>query len=294
MGRPFLKWPGGKYKMLKQIDAYLPIELKFGQIERYIEPFVGGGSLLFYLLSHYPVKEVFISDKGKDLILGYRTVRDCVEQLIECLQKVEMEYLSLSLEDRNDYYTEIRTLFNQQRSRIDYTLSNQASVNRTVQLIFLNKTCFNGLFRVNKKGDFNTPMGKYDKPRICDSSLLLEASKLLRNVQINITHYSKTKSLITPSSFIYLDPPYKEVSETSNFKAYTSQGFTDSDQIELSNYFKYLDSKKALGMLSNSYVPSFFNNLYDGFQINIIKSHRAINSKSKCRGKIPELLITNY
>lgn len=292
--KPFVKWAGGKNSLIPQITKYYPFELTNGTIERYIEPFVGGGAVLIDLLQKYDVKEAYAFDINKDLINCYNVIKYEVENLILKLDKKEKAFLILDNEERQKYFYDIRTEYN------SYSLDNELSVKRASEFIFLNRTCFNGLYRVNKNGKFNVPCGKYKTPTICDSSNLRNLSKLIENVVFEYGDYKKSESFVNENTFVYFDPPYRPLSVTSGFTSYTKEDFNDENQKELAEYYNKLNLKNAKLMLSNSNPKNvntkdnFFEDIYKGFVINEVSAKRMINSNAKGRGKISELLITNY
>lgn len=292
--KPFVKWAGGKSSLIPQLTKYYPFELKDGTIERYIEPFVGGGAVLIDILQKYEVKEAYAFDINKDLINCYNVIKTDVENLIQELDKKEKEFLILNNDDRQQYFYDIRAEYN------SYTLNKDINVKRASEFIFLNRTCFNGLYRVNKEGKFNVPCGKYKNPTICDSNNLRNLSKLIKNVTFEYGDYKKSESFVNENTFVYFDPPYRPLSITSGFTSYTKEDFNDDNQKELANYFYKLDLKNAKLMLSNSNPKNvneddnFFENIYKGFVINEVSAKRMINANAKGRGEISELLITNY
>lgn len=292
--RPFVKWAGGKGSLISQLTNFYPFELKDGLIEKYVEPFVGGGAVLIDILQTYEVKQAYAFDINKDLINCYNVIKSDVESLIKELDRKEKEYLSLEMEDRQDYFYNVRKEYN------TYKLKNDSDVKRASEFIFLNRTCFNGLYRVNKNGEFNVPCGKYKNPTICDSKNLRNLSKLIQNVIFEYGDYKKSSKYIDRNTFVYFDPPYRPLTTTAGFTAYTKEDFNDDNQKDLANYFKELDGKEAKLMLSNSNPKntnkddSFFEDIYKGFNINEIYAKRMINSNANGRGEISELLITNY
>lgn len=292
--KPFVKWAGGKNILIPQITKYYPFELKNGFIERYIEPFVGGGAVLIDILQKYEIKEAYAFDINIDLINCYNVIKNNVEELISKLDKKEKEFLTLNDEERQGYFYDIRAEYN------SYKLKDELDVKRASEFIFLNRTCFNGLYRVNKDGKFNVPCGKYKNPTICDSINLRNLSKLIKNVIFEYGDYKKSEQYVNDNTFVYFDPPYRPLSATSGFTSYTKEDFNDDNQKELANYFYKLDLKNAKLMLSNSNPKNvnkddnFFENIYKGFVINEVSAKRMINSNAKGRGEISELLITNY
>ena len=292
--KPFVKWAGGKNSLIPQLTKYYPLELKNGTIERYIEPFVGGGAVLIDILQKYEVKEAYAFDVNKDLINCYNVIKTNVENLIQELDKKEKEFLILDNDARQQYFYNIRTEYN------SYTLDEDINVKRASEFIFLNRTCFNGLYRVNKEGKFNVPCGKYKNPTICDSNNLRNLSNLIKNVTFEYGDYKKSESFVNENTFVYFDPPYRPLSITSGFTSYTKEDFNDENQKELAQYYRELNKKKAKLMLSNSNPKNtnkedtFFEDIYKGFNINEVSAKRMINANSKGRGEISELLITNY
>ena len=292
--KPFVKWAGGKSSLIPQITKYFPFELKNGQIEKYVEPFVGGGAVLIDILQKYDVKQAYAFDINKDLINCYNVIKYKVEDLIQKLDKKEKEFLALDKDERQKYFYNIRTEYN------SYLLDNEIDLKRASEFIFLNRTCFNGLYRVNKNGKFNVPCGKYKNPTICDSNNLRNLSKLLKNVVFAYGDYKESEKLVDENTFVYFDPPYRPLSVTSGFTSYTKEDFNDENQKELAEYYNKLNLKNAKLMLSNSNPKNtnendnFFEKIYKGFNINEVSAKRMINANAKGRGEISELLITNY
>lgn len=292
--KPFVKWAGGKNSLIPQITKYYPYELKNGTIERYIEPFVGGGAVLIDILQKYEVKEAYAFDINIDLINCYNVIKNNVEELISKLDKKEKEFLTLNDEERQGYFYDIRAEYN------SYKLKDELDVKRASEFIFLNRTCFNGLYRVNKDGKFNVPCGKYKNPTICDSINLRSLSKLIKNVIFEYGDYKKSEQYVNDNTFVYFDPPYRPLSVTSGFTSYTKEDFNDDNQKELAQYYNKLSLKNAKLMLSNSNPKNvnendnFFEDIYKGFYINEVSAKRMINSNARGRGEISELLITNY
>lgn len=293
--KPFVKWAGGKGSLISQLKNFYPFELEDGKINKYVEPFVGGGAVLIDILKKYDVKEAYAFDINIDLINCYNIIKNNVEELIEELLIKENEFIKLETEERQRYFYEVRKEYNSYRIQ-----ENELSVKRAAEFIFLNRTCFNGLYRVNKNGEFNVPCGKYKNPTICDDKNLRNLSFLIRNVNFQYGDYKKSESIIDDNTFVYFDPPYRPLSNTSGFTSYTKENFNDENQKELGAYFKKLDTKNAKLMLSNSNPKNtnindnFFEDIYKGFNINEISAKRMINANSKGRGEISELLITNY
>ncbi|KHO61022.1 modification methylase [Thermoanaerobacter sp. YS13] len=299
--KPFLKWAGGKTQLLDELYKRLPSSLiQSGEIERYVEPFVGGGAFFFFLKRNFKIKESFLIDINKELIIGYKVIQNNVNELIHELSSMEEKYLKLSEEQRKDFYYNIRDEYNRQKDNFDYVNYNLDWVKRAAYLIFLNKTCFNGLYRLNKKGEFNVPFGKYKNPTICDADNLIEVSKALENTEIICADFEESKKYIHKNTLVYLDPPYRPLNNTSNFTSYNEDGFDDDDQRRLAQFFKEMDKRGAYLILSNSdpknedVDDNFFDELYAGFIIERVKAKRYINSNGDKRGDINELIIRNY
>lgn len=295
--RPFVKWAGGKNKLIPQMEQYYPKELKENKIDVYIEPFVGGGAILMDILKKYNIKKAYAFDINKNLINCYNIIKDKVESLVLELKKLEEEYLKLDDENRKEYYYDIRKKYNS----INIENENEA-LEKTTYFIFLNKTCFNGLYRENRKGQFNVPIGKYKNPTIFDEENLIELSKLIKNVTFINGDYRESYKYIEENTFIYFDPPYRPINKTSSFTSYSKEDFNDENQKELGEYFRKINDNNSNVklMLSNSNPKNnnekddFFEQIYNGFKINEIKANRMINSNKEKRGKISELLIINY
>lgn len=289
IAKPFLKWAGGKGQLLKEIEKYYPFNNK--HITKYAEPFIGGGAVLFDILNKFYINEIYISDINSDLINTYTVIKEDIESLISTLSKYQTEYLSLEQADRKDYFLNKRNIFNH---------SCADSVEKAALMIYLNKTCFNGLFRVNSKGAFNVPIGAYKNPLICDENNLRIVSEKLQKVNIVYGDYKLSEDFIDDKTFVYFDPPYRPLSETANFTSYTESAFSDLDQTELAKFVDLLDKKGAKILVSNSDPKNsnenddFFDLLYSNYKINRVEATRMINSKSKSRGKIKELLISNF
>ena len=293
--KPFVKWAGGKGSLLNQLEKFYPLELQNGKIDCYIEPFVGGGAVLIDILQSYKVKEVYAFDINLELINSYNVIKNHVDELIANLKLLEREYLCMEKENRKEYFYKIRKNYN-----VHKLAKDEMSVQKAVEFIFLNRTCFNGLYRVNKKGDFNVPMGNYKNPTICDEENLRGLSKLIKNVSFQYGDYRTSEKYIKKNTFVYFDPPYRPLNVTSGFTSYTKEDFDDEDQKELASYYRELSKNNVKVMLSNSNPKNtnkddfFFENIYGGFNINKVYAKRMINANSKGRGEISELLITNY
>ena len=290
--KPFVKWVGGKSQLIGELEKYLP---PVGEkvLTKYAEPMVGGGALLFAVLAKFSIKQIYISDINSELINAYNAVKFNVETLIQSLTDIQSEYLKLDETERKNFYYCARNKYN------SLELNEQTKIEKATLFIFLNKTCFNGLYRVNKKGQFNVPMGAYKKPVICDEKNLRNVSKALKNVTIVCGDYSLSKEFIDKNTFAYLDPPYRPISETSSFTAYSANAFDDAEQIRLARFIDEINAVGAKIVLSNSDPQNdnpedtFFEELYKAYKINKVEALRMINSNSDKRGKIKELLICN-
>ncbi len=273
--KPFVKWVGGKRQLLSQfrrLNLYPPekFDIKTG---RYFEPFVGGGAVFFDLLP----EKGFLSDLNKELVITYNVIKNNVDELIKSLKKHKTD---------KEYFLKVRA----------QDINALTDVSIASRFIFLNRTCFNGLYRVNSKGGFNVPYGKYTNPLICDEINLRKVSKALQSIEIKHQDYKTVLKEAKKGDFIYFDPPYYPMSKTSSFTSYTKEAFLDKEQMELRETFLELHKRGCFVMLSNSDTP-FINDIYSGFKgirISKIEAGRSINSKASGRGKITEVLITNY
>lgn len=291
--KPFLKWAGGKSQLLLEIEKFYPFNNK--SITKYAEPFLGGGAVLFDILGKFDLEEIYIGDINENLVNTYRAVQKEIDELIDLLSTYQTEYISLEYEARKDYYLSKRYLFND----IALGKSRKDDLEKAALMIFLNKTCFNGLYRVNKQGGYNVPMGKYKNPTICDSENLQMISQKFRHVKIVGGAYTESANFIDNSTFVYFDPPYRPLNRTANFTAYTEYVFNDNAQRELARFVKTMSNRGAKVLVSNSDPKNvdedddFFENVYDGLEIKRVMASRMINSKASGRGKISELLIHN-
>ena len=301
MSKPILKWAGGKTQLINQIEKFLPEEIKNRKLKKYAEPFIGGGALFFYLQDKYKIDETYISDTNKDLILLYKTVKENLNELLKQLLIISNKYHAITIEEnRKEYFYKIRELYNEGITESSYQNLTKESIFRAAQLIFLNRTSFNGLYRVNSMGLFNVPFGKYKNPGIYNEKGLTEASKLLKNTIIECSSYQEIPKEFLTNSLIYFDPPYRPLSNTSSFTAYNKSNFNDISQIELANYYKKISKNKNLYLILSNSDPKnsdkndkFFDELYNQFIISRVSATRIINSKSEGRGKITEILVTN-
>lgn len=291
--KPFLKWAGGKTQLLTTIDSYLPKSFRQQKEITYIEPFVGGGAMLFYMLQTYPnIKRAIINDINPHLVKTYQVIRDMPYMLIEFLSDIQTEYRNIvDYDSQKEFYLKIRSKFNTEEL---------SDIEEAAYMIFMNRTCFNGLYRENSKGGFNVPFGRYPNPTICDESLIIADSELLQRVEIKNGDFSQTREYVDGCTFFYFDPPYRPLDSTSNFNSYVKEAFDDKEQIRLYNYFKELSEAGCQEMLSNSdgrgrnESDVFFDNLYKDFTIERVYAKRCINANPTKRGALTELLIRNY
>lgn len=287
--KPFVKWAGGKSQLLNEIRTKYP-----QKIERYCEPFVGGGAVLLDVLANFSPDEVVINDINSALVNTYQQVQQNVGSLISQLEVMQEEFWKADNEERKFIYTRNRERFN---SLIN---NNNNSLDKAALFIFLNKTCFNGLYRVNRKGQFNVPIGSYKNPPICDAENLRNISVLLQNVQINCGEYKNCSDFIDSKTFVYIDPPYRPLTETASFTSYNENEFGDEQQIELGRFIDEITEKGAKVVASNSDPKNaddndnFFDDLYAKYNIDRVSAKRMINSKASDRGNISELLIYNW
>lgn len=294
--KPFIKWVGGKGQLLKQLYMLLPSEL-YSNDFTYIEPFVGGGAMLFFMLQNFSnIRRVVINDINKNLIEAYTNVKENPDALIGILKYLEKEYLTISKEEKQkEFYLEMRRTFNEE---------DMSSIEKTALLIFLNKTCFNGLYRENSKGKFNVPFGRYINPTICNEEVIYADSALLTKFDVQIIQgdFAETMSVIDDGriNFFYFDPPYRPLSATSCFNTYVKEAFNDHSQKALAEFCRELSRREnCLWMLSNSDCSAknpqdhFFEDLYDGFDIQRVNALRSVNAVANKRGFLTELLIRN-
>lgn len=291
--KPFLKWAGGKTQLINNIEMALPKDILKGKFT-YIEPFVGSGAVLFWMLNNFPnMDKAIVNDVNEDLINTYKTIAEKPKELISILQILQNEFHGLEGQDdaKKEYYYSKRELYNKRNKE----QSVQAAL-----FIFLNRTCFNGLYRVNRKNEFNVPMGSYKRPTICDKENILAVSQALQNVAILCGDYEETLSYADNNTLFYFDPPYKPLSETSSFNSYAKDEFNDEEQIRLRDFCYKLDTLGHSWILSNSDVKgknendNFFDDLYADFNIQRINARRNINANPEKRGVLKELLITNH
>ena len=290
MAKPFIKWVGGKSQLLEEIRKKYP-----QKIEKYCEPFVGGGAVLFDILQKFQPKEVLINDINKELINTYLQVKNHCEELINQLNELQTQYKKLGQEDRKVLFYEKRTRYNALKVNGD----ELEHLEKATLFIFLNKTCFNGLYRVNSKGLFNVPFNNAKNPLICDAENLRLCSQVLQNVILKTGDYKECESFIDEKTFVYIDPPYRPLTQTSAFTSYSENQFLDKEQIELAQFIDNIAKKGSTILASNSdpknsnEEDNFFDNLYSNFEIERVSASRMVNANPEKRGAINELLITN-
>jgi len=287
LAKPFLKCAGGKGQLISDIEARLPAGLKTGEIDTYIEPFVGGGAVFFHIAQNYThLKRFYLLDVNQDLINCYNEVKTNVDALIDELKTLQDEFCRRNTAARKHFFYDIRSQFNRYRS--------------PAKLIFLNKTCYNGLYRVNKANLFNVPFGDYKNPTICDEENLRSVSEVLQKAHLICGDFTECERFFEDHTFVYFDPPYHPLSPTASFTSYSKDSFSEKDQIKLAEFCKQIHRKGTKFLLSNSDPKNedptdhFFEDQYKDFSIDRVKAIRAINCKASGRGQINELLITNY
>lgn len=291
--KPFVKWVGGKSQLIEQLEALLPANFDKKEDVTYIEPFVGGGAMLFHMLQTYKnIKHAVINDINPDLITCYKTVRDQPVELVRSLALIQEDYYSVKDEEaKKTYYLRMRDRFNAKPAD---------PIENTTLFFFLNRTCFNGLYRVNKAGKFNVPCGRYERPLICDANTIHADSQILQRVIILTGDFEQTFEHIGGNTFFYFDPPYRPLSNTSSFNDYAKEAFNDAAQIRLKHFCDRLQDVKIPFMLSNSDcfgkngTDRFFDDLYKDYDINRVWASRSVNANGNKRGKLTEILVRNY
>ena len=267
---PFLKWVGGKRQLIGQMNQFIP-----KKFNKYIEPFVGGGAIFFYLLP----EDAILVDINEELMNCYRVIQNNVDELITSLQKHKFE---------KDYYDKIRSV-----DRYPKKFEKLTDIEKASRTIYLNRCCYNGLYRVNSKGHFNVPIGKYKNPKFCDEKNLYAVQNALQNAKIIAGSYEKCLNFAKKGDFIYIDPPYYPISKTSSFTSYTKGNFSENEQLHLKKVVDKLNDRGCKVLVSNSYCK-FITELYGDYIINQVNAKRAINCNGSKRGKINEVLIMNY
>lgn len=292
-GKPFVKWVGGKGQLISQLNTLLPEDFNSWNNVTYIEPFVGGGAMLFYMLQMYPnIEKAIINDINPDLTQCYGVVRDKPKELIEALEEIQNQYYSIaSEEEKKEFYIEQRNIYNTKQL---------SDIHNSSLFMFLNRTCFNGLYRVNKAGLFNVPFGRYVSPTICDKGTIKVDSELLKRVEIMRGDFEATISKVEKNTFFYFDPPYRPLSNTSSFNSYAKEAFNDDAQIRLKHFCDRIHEGGYYFMLSNSdgfaknASDTFFDDLYSSYNINRVWASRSVNADATKRGKLTEILVRNF
>jgi DNA adenine methylase len=270
----FVKWAGGKGQLLEQFEPLFP-----KKINRYIEPFVGSGAVFFHIAQKHKPKEIFLSDINEELMTTYNTIKNDAERLIVELKQHKEYHMTKG----KKYYLTIRATNPKELPELE----------RSARFIYLNKTCFNGLYRVNSKGQFNVPMGSYKNPDIIQEDRIRFVSDLLKDVSIKTMSFEKIVDFAKKDDFVYLDPPYYPLKKGSSFTTYTKNNFLEEEQKQLAKVFSQLDKKGCKIMQSNS-DTKFIKDLYSNYNIHFVKATRMINCNGDKRGKINEVVITNY
>lgn len=291
--KPFIKWVGGKSQLIRQLESLLPADFDKKEDVTYIEPFVGGGAMLFNMLqAHDNISRAVINDINPDLTVCYETVRDRPDELVRSLASIQEDYYSVENEEaKKAYYLRVRDRFNAKPAD---------PIEITTLFFFLNRTCFNGLYRVNRAGKFNVPFGRYERPLICDAETIEADSKLLQNVTILTGDFEQTFEHIGGNTFFYFDPPYRPLSDTSSFNDYAKEAFNDAAQIRLKHFCDRLHNAGISFMLSNSDclgkngTDRFFDDLYEDYDISRVWAARSVNANGAKRGKLTEILVRNY
>lgn len=299
--KPFIKWAGGKTELLPVLEEELPQEIRAKkELDIYIEPFVGAGAVFIYLSSNYKFKKIIINDINHKLINVYESIKNNCHELIDDLEQLKQEYLGYEEdEDKKEMYLRIRDEFN------DWNSVNK--IKQAANFIFINKTCFNGLYRENKSGGYNVPWGQHKNPSMYDKEQIINMSKILNakdekgndKVIICCGEYKDLEKYVDENTLVYMDPPYRPITK-SGFTSYNKSGFNDDAQIELAKFYEKLSDKGAKVMLSNSDPKNyqeddeFFDDLYGKFNVQRVSVSRMINSKGTGRGKVKEILVTNY
>lgn len=296
--KPFIKWVGGKAQLLEQFEALLPKDFEQWEDVTYVEPFVGGGAMLFFMLQRFRnINRVVVNDINQNLTEAYLNIKEKADELVSQLRHIAADYSTIkNTEKRKEYYLEMRRRFNEEKLE---------SIDRSATLIFLNRTCFNGLYRENSKGKFNVPFGKYDNPTICNEAVIFADSELFNRFDVQVTNgdFLQTANVVEEGRyyFFYFDPPFRPLTATSSFNSYVKEEFDDARQVELATFCRRLsENNNVKWMLSNADCSAnnpedtFFETLYDGFHIHRVFASRSVNADASKRGKLTELLITNY
>ncbi|MDR0232157.1 MAG: Dam family site-specific DNA-(adenine-N6)-methyltransferase [Dysgonamonadaceae bacterium] len=294
--KPFIKWAGGKDKLYSQLEQWLPFNITKGDFKNYYEPFLGSGAVFFNLAKKVSFDNVVLSDINEELILVYKVVQRDVSELMELLDQYKNRYSKLSDIDKEKFYYDMRFSYNNQRFNINHKKYSELWISRAAQMVFLNKTCYNGLYRQNMRGEFNVPFGKNYHPSIYDQKNIELVSKLLNRVEIKSSDFSSILDNVLNNSFVYLDPPYRPISKTSNFTDYYKLGFTEKDNNRLMEKLNLLNRQNVKFMLNNSFPlnDEYLKKYYANYSVNLITANRMMSGISSKRGKVSEIVITNY
>lgn len=297
---PVLKWAGGKRQLLPELSKRYPKAFEQGKIDTYIEPFMGGGAVFFDIVRRFPtIRRAFIFDINPELVILYTVLQRDVDELIKILGKLEQDYLALDDEGRDADFYKVREDYNQSKKEVSVEKYCDAWLTRAAQTIFLNRTCFNGLFRVNSKGLFNVPFGRYKNPSILNESRLRASARALQKAEVRLGDFSQAAELANEKTFIYYDPPYRPISSSASFNSYAADTFNDESQHRLAKTFNLIDVSGAYQMLSNSDptnhgADTFFDELYKDYFIERVDATRMINSVASKRGTVREIIVRNY
>jgi DNA adenine methylase len=300
VAKPFLKWAGGKGQLLEKFRQLYPKQLIENKIKSFHEPFLGSAAVFFDVAQNYKIEKAYLYDINEELILTYQVIQKDVLKLLELLDQYQQNYSKLDKLKQKAFFYQQRDEYNKNRKKINYVHYTETWFRLAAQLIFLNRTCFNGLHRVNSKGDFNTPMGDYINPNICDEHNLMAVNNVLQIAEIKKADFNEVLHDAQRDAFVYFDPPYRPISKTASFKAYSNASFGDEQQTVLAELFKKLDKKGMLLMLSNSDPKNiqpddtFFDDLYKDYHIQRLPARRMINSDASKRGLINEIVVMNY
>jgi DNA adenine methylase len=291
--KPFLKWAGGKTQLLPQIDLRLPAALKEGKVSTYVEPFLGGGAVFFHIAQSYSIRRAYLSDANENLIHCYQVVQKYVEELIPELRKLRAAYLRRRGSGQERFYYLVRDRYNRMRQVPRTRRTQSKKVRQAAYMIFLNRTCYNGLHRVNSSGDFNVPFGRYKTPPHFNEENLRAASRVLAKAYLICAPFDRIAGTVKSGSFIYFDPPYKPLSGTASFTSYSKEHFGDDEQEKLAALFLTLSRRKNVHLMLSNSDPGgrYFDRLYKGMKIERVSATRMINSKPHGRGRIAELLV---
>jgi DNA adenine methylase len=296
VAKPFLKWAGGKTQLLPQIAERLPAALNEGGVTRYVEPFLGGGAVFFHIAQTQKIRHAYLADANEDLIHCYQIVQRSVEELIDELRRLSRGYLRCGRSGQEGFYYRVREQYNRLRKVRRSRRTRRDRVIQAAYMIFLNRTCYNGLHRVNSRGDFNVPFGRYKSPPHFNEENLRAASRVLANVRLACAPFDQVGDAVKPGTFAYFDPPYKPLSATASFTSYSRERFGDDEQEKLAALFHTLSRRKNVHLMLSNSDPGgrYFDRLYKGMNIERVTATRMINSKASGRGRIAELIVTNY